>query len=404
MLEQYLKGLSPDPTNAKMRLNSLSSFYACFKYNEELISLQPGNPQVNIFLEVESRYFEAAGSVTKLQRVEHFLSSTLNSSNITITERQELPKLPKIKIPTFDGKRENWASYKNKFIALVHSRTDVSDAVKCSQLFDSLTDSALKKVSQFDPSDKDYPKAWKILLEFYDHKRIVAVEHLNALLDLPRCTKASADELSSLLDEARQHLHILEGLDAPPGENLLVRIIERCLPPTTRSKWQDKLNMDELPKLDDLFGFIQTTIFKLQALDTSVTPNRVNNPKKRPGETPTQSSNKFAKKASHAFVTSSKSEAISSQSTYLTCPKCNKAHQLFKCPAFSELGVQDRWNFVKSIKACKNCLWVHPFPCKNDKLCKKCHRNHHTLLHNDKGSQQLKPQDTNPSPSISGQQ
>ncbi|XP_015123487.1 uncharacterized protein LOC107045667 [Diachasma alloeum] len=321
-LEQYLEGLSPDPANAKMRLDSLSSFYeACLKYNEELISLQPGNPQVNIFLEVESRYFEAAGSVTKLQRVEHFLSSTLNSSNITITERQELPKLPKIKIPTFD---------------------DVSDAVKCSQLFDSLTDSALKKVSQCDPSDKDYPKAWKTLLEFYDHKRIVAVEHLNALLDLPRCTKASADELSSLLDEARQHLHILEGLDAPPGENLLVRIIERCLSPTTRSKWQDKLNMDELPKLDDLCGFIQTTIFKLQALDTSVTPNHVNNPKKRPGETPTQSSNKFAKKASHAFVTSSKSEAISSQSTYLTCPECNKAHQLFKCPAFSELGVHDR--------------------------------------------------------------
>ncbi|XP_015124595.1 uncharacterized protein LOC107046486 [Diachasma alloeum] len=211
-------------------------FHTSMKYYEELNSLQSSNRLAGSFLVTESRYYQAASAISKLQQRDSVFNSTLNPNNITLMERQELPKLPKIKIPVFDGKQENWAMYKNKFIALVHSRTDISDAVKCSQLFDSLTGPALAKISQYDPSTQDCTKAWKSLLEFYDYKRIVAVEHLNALIDLPQLTQVSADDLSSLLDKARQHLHILEGIGAPPGENLLVRIIERCLPQTLRSR------------------------------------------------------------------------------------------------------------------------------------------------------------------------
>ncbi|XP_015123798.1 uncharacterized protein LOC107045904 [Diachasma alloeum] len=404
-LEQYLESLNFDPINAKLRLDSLSTFYEnCLKYKEELTSLQPDDPQVEAFVDIEARHFEVATAVTKLQRVEPLLSSTLNPSNITITERQDLPKLPKIRIPVFDGKRENWATYKNKFIALIHSRTDISDAVKCSQLFDSLTGQALAKVDQFDPSDKDYPKAWKTLLDFYDHKRIVAVEHLNAILDLPQFTKASADDLSTLLDKTRQHLHILEGLGARSGDDFVVRIVERCLPPAVRRKWQDKLGMDELPKLDDLLEFIQNTIFKQQAGDCVSLPIRTHNLKKRTGENLSQSSSKFATTTSHTFVTSSKDDSSASQLTSLVCPSCKEAHHLYKCPTFNGLRVQDRWNLVRKVKACHNCLWVHQFPCKSDKRSKKCSRNHHTLLHNEKGSQQSKPKDAATPTSGSSQQ
>ncbi|XP_015123790.1 uncharacterized protein LOC107045896 [Diachasma alloeum] len=381
-LEQYLESTHVDPANAKIRAEKMSTLFdTSMKYYEELNSLQSGNRLAGSFLETESRYYQAAGAISKLQQRDSVFNSTLNPNNITLTERQELPKLPKIKIPVFDGKQENWAMYKNKFIALVHSRTDISDAVKCSQLFDSLTRPALAKISQYDPSDQDYSKAWKSLLEFYDHKRIVAVEHLNALIDLPQLTKVSADDLSSLLDKARQHLHILEGIGVPPGENLLVRIIERCLPQTLRSRWQDKLNMDEVPKLDDLFKFIQTAIFKQQALDSAAMSNRNPNPKKRPGESLPQSANKFSRKTPQTFVTSSKSDSSSYKSSSMSCPKCSKAHRLYMCPTFNDLSVQDRWKFIKSIKACKNCLWAHPYPCRSGQVCKRCKGEHHTLLH-----------------------
>ncbi|XP_031784079.1 uncharacterized protein LOC116417086 [Nasonia vitripennis] len=155
-LEGYLKSSDPDPVNAKMRYNSLAALYKEYlKYNDELVQLDSENSQLTDFLEVESRYFDVASAVTKLQRIEPIANSTLNASNITVTERQDLPRLPEIKLPMFNGKRDEWATYKNKFISLVHSRTDLSDAVKCSHLFASLTDKALETIAHYDPSEKD---------------------------------------------------------------------------------------------------------------------------------------------------------------------------------------------------------------------------------------------------------
>ncbi|XP_015118775.1 uncharacterized protein LOC107042291 [Diachasma alloeum] len=398
-VKQYLESTTVDSINAKLRFTNLATIYETSqKHNDELLCIQPDDPQINVFLEAESQYYEVGSAVTKLQQVEPLMNSTMNPNNITITERQDLPKLPEIKLPTFEGKRENWSIYKNKFISLVHSRTDISDTVKCSHLFNSLTDQAAAKISQYETSGKDYAKAWKDLLDFYDHKRIVAVEHLNAILDLPKLNKASVDELSGLLDTALQHLHILEGLGAKSGEDFVVRIIERCLPPSVRNKWQDKLEMDELPKLDNLIKFIRLAIFKQQAQDT-VTPNTNPNLKKKRGESPSHAANKKFKVTSTTFATTTTPDSSRSWATPVGCPKCKETHRLFKCPNFNQLGIQERWNFIKSIKACKNCLWVHKFPCMSEQRCKKCNLNHHTLLHNEKGSQ-VKAVDNAPSKSI----
>ena len=90
----------------------------------------------------------------------------------------------RIKLPVFDGRRENWAHFNAKFVTLVHSRTDLHDSVKASQLFSSVTDKALPKIAHYDPSEEDYERAWRTLLDFYDLKRIVADQHMSALLNL----------------------------------------------------------------------------------------------------------------------------------------------------------------------------------------------------------------------------
>lgn len=386
-LERYLLGQQVEPINAKLRLDNLVPLYdPVSKLVEELTLLEPENPQLAVFGAVEGRYYDAATAVAKLQaREQPLMNATLNASNLTITDRQDLPRLPKITLPTFDGKRENWYSYKSKFITLIHSRTNISDAVKCSHLFGSLTGSALAKVNQFEPSDTDYPTAWQTLLEFYDHKRVVAVEHLNAILDLPQFTKASADDLSTLWDTATQHLHILKGLDARSGDDFVVRIIERCLPPAIRSKWQDTLKMDELPKLAELLTFIQTAIVKQQAFDDSH-PTQRNAPKKRAGEQLTQPARKMSKSSGHTFVTAPTPKPAATPRNTLVCPMCQGFHRLFKCAKFNGLKVQDRWTFIRKIQACQNCLWKHPLPCDSDKRCKECHLEHHTLLHSGQGS------------------
>ncbi|XP_058802063.1 uncharacterized protein LOC131670464 [Phymastichus coffea] len=217
-LEQRIKTL-------KSSIRSLTEYVSAGIYqdygefHEELADLNPEHPLLLEFATIESSYYEAATKVTELQapadRRSLPTNSTANFGSFNVSERQMLPKLKEIPVPSFDGDHTHWAYFKNKFIALVHSRDDISDAVKCSQLLTALTGNALEKVNHFDPSDEDYPRAWKTLLDFYDHKRITASHHLNALLDLPKCSQASAEQLAKLLDGARQHLHILERLGLP---------------------------------------------------------------------------------------------------------------------------------------------------------------------------------------------
>lgn len=389
-LERYLEGTNPNPKIAGLRFDELAALYhAAFQHQEDLLSIDPNNPQLEAFVAVEARYFEVASVVKTLQPGEASgCNTTLNASNVIVTERQSMPRLPEMKIPTFDGKQENWANYKNKFLSLVHSRSDISEAVKCGQLFDSLTGSALAKVVNFEPNEQDYPKAWKTLLECFDHKRIVAVEHMAAILDFPPLQAASSEDLSKLMDTARQHLHILEGLGVDCKSAWIVEILGRHLPPTIRNKWAERLDMDELPLIEDFFKFLQNAIFRQQSRERALGSQKASTIRRRPGETPNAAPSKRSRGNAHAFVTSSSPAPSISSSNPLSCPKCQQIHRLFKCPAFIGLAIQDRWSFIKSIKACYNCLWVHQFPCRSDKRCRKCDQKHHTLLHNERDNQQ----------------
>ncbi|XP_014214620.1 uncharacterized protein LOC106643850 [Copidosoma floridanum] len=124
------------------------------------------------------------------------------------------PRLPEIKIPTFDGNSKNWASFKHKFKSLIHNREDLSDAIKASQFFSCLSEKTLDKVNELNPSARDYKRAWQSLLGFYDQKRVIAVQRLNAILNLSKLTSATADGLSSLVGKACEHLHILNQLES----------------------------------------------------------------------------------------------------------------------------------------------------------------------------------------------
>lgn len=201
-----------------------------------------------------------------------------------------------------------------------------------------------------------------------------------------------------MLHQTRQHLKILDRLEIRPSDELVVRIVERCLPPATSSRWQDKLDMNKLPTLEDLLQFIQKTIFKLQEIDSESDARTGNNTRKRAGETIPQSQTKNSKMNVRSLVTTSASSSTSYNSS--VCPKCHEEHRLFKCPAFNKLAIQERWDFVKNNKICRNCLWTHQIPFKSEKRCKKCNKNHHTLLHNEKGSdsQSSKNHETKPKP------
>ena len=229
-LKTYVDGPTPNPINAKLRLETITSLYRDYiRYNEELTSIQADHAQVVAFQNTEIKYYDVATSVSQLQTVGINAHSTFNTSsqNITFTDRHEVPKLPTIKLPTFDGSHNKWLSFKNKVEALVDCRTDFSNTVKHARLLDALTGDALEKIDEYPPSETNYPKAWQALLDSYDQKRLQTIKHLDAIFNLPVIFKATPADLSMLIDKTRQHLHMLEQLGVKIPDEVIVRLLER---------------------------------------------------------------------------------------------------------------------------------------------------------------------------------
>ncbi|KAJ8975728.1 hypothetical protein NQ317_004192 [Molorchus minor] len=66
------------------------------------------------------------------------------------------------------------------------------------------------------------------------------------------------------------------------------------------------------------------------------------------------------------------------------CVLCKKQHYIQNCPEFLNLNASERFERIKSLKICLNCLRGGHFSknCRRG-TCRKCKSKHHTLLHAD---------------------
>lgn len=151
-LKDYLAGLNPDHYIVQSRLENLMTLYQTYgKYNDELEMIQADHPLVKNFDEVEDAYYATVAAAQRAKSAadanDPMAHSTANTSlNTTVTFRQDLPRLPQIKLLMFDGDMKQWPDFKNRFGTLVHERTDIGEGVKASQLFAHLTGKALAKL------------------------------------------------------------------------------------------------------------------------------------------------------------------------------------------------------------------------------------------------------------------
>jgi len=77
-----------------------------------------------------------------------------NLSDATAVKRRR--KLSEGLIPSFDDKFEEWLSFKNAFISMIRSQTDLSDSDKLHYLITALKDEAVNKIKIFSNDSIDY--------------------------------------------------------------------------------------------------------------------------------------------------------------------------------------------------------------------------------------------------------
>ncbi|XP_067124155.1 uncharacterized protein [Centruroides vittatus] len=291
--------------------------------------------------EVEEKYIQTATSTQASPRQSNAsFEGQVNSSSI---------KLPKIKLPTFDGDYLEWIKFKDLFSAIVHNNATLTNAQKLHYLKSVLKGEA--EQHSIEVSDGNYTEAWKILQDRYENERQIINSHLKALFQQPRARTDSASEIKRLLDTTVKHVRALAVLKLPTDhwDDILVYTLSNKLDDETRKQWELKATTTTFPTFNELMQFLEQ---RYRALEISVSNMLKQRTQQNIGK----------------LSTTLKAHSV----TVLSCPVCKEAHHVFYCPAFQKQNVKTRKVTIKNAGLCFNCFKGNHSvkDCKSTATCK----------------------------------
>ncbi|KAJ0177146.1 hypothetical protein K1T71_007155 [Dendrolimus kikuchii] len=141
---------------------------------------------------VEKWYFDyytsAIEAYEKILVANITISSSIKPSSPTFSTSTVLPK---IDLPKFSSKLEDWPSFITIFKSLTDTAGNLSGAVKLHYLFSCLSGEALSMVSHLKVTDENYDVAMTTLANRYENRRVLIDRFIDMILELPHITTRS---------------------------------------------------------------------------------------------------------------------------------------------------------------------------------------------------------------------
>lgn len=225
-----------------------------------------GYIQKELDFQITQQYDDAMSAGEVLQEsLETSTSRIPQPSTEVVTRDSPAPStsssfpLPAFKeIPTFDGRKEEWDSFKNAFQLVVHLNSKFSDIQKFEYLKNYLHGEAAKDIEAFTVSGRNYKDAWQHLLDKYDNNRDVILRHAELLLKTLPMMGDSPASMRNLVIDMQEHVYYLKyKLQRSWGNianELLTSIAVSRMEEGVRKRWEQKFN--EIPHIFDTFDFL----------------------------------------------------------------------------------------------------------------------------------------------------
>lgn len=105
--------------------------------------------------------------VTNKIFVNDIASVALKNISNSSTNNRSTYKLPPIKLPTFGGKYQDWAEYKDTFLAVVDGGSPLTDSQNFYYLRSTPGKEVLEVIISLEIRGYNYATAWKLLQERY---------------------------------------------------------------------------------------------------------------------------------------------------------------------------------------------------------------------------------------------
>ncbi|XP_070523065.1 uncharacterized protein [Cardiocondyla obscurior] len=318
----------------------------------------------------EEGYYSVMGRLSRAINVSAPVRSSPAPSGESGGEREihTNMRLPKLSIPSFSGRYEDWFPFVDTFKGLIHNNQELPGIQKFQYLKGCLTDEAKALIAPLEVSDENYEIEWNTLNERYNNKRVIVSEHIRLMLELPQMHRENATELRSICDGLTRHLGALKALKtkAESWDVLLIYLLSAELDQNTRKEWHASLPEQELPTMEQFMQFLRKRSCVLESMVHRDAPGNT-----RRIDTRSNARGEGRRQALHATATGGR------------CVYCRGDHAVYSCGAFAALPVPQRIFEIRKRNLCLNCLrsTAHRAAQCAAGGCKKCKLMHNTLLH-----------------------
>ncbi|XP_052743012.1 uncharacterized protein LOC128198975 [Bicyclus anynana] len=280
-------------------------------------------------------------------------------------------KPPTIQIAKFDGSYYKWLEFRDLYCSLVHDNKRIPTPIKFCYLNSYVEGEAARVISNLEVTEANYDKAWDLLRERYDNKRLLVKSHLNALLNFEIKSSETDKALRQIVDTLNKNLRALTSLGEPTSfwDTIIVHIVSSKLPSQTSMKWEEFRNSIEgSPTVEQFNQFLKDRADVLESYNHSRTTSNL-------------TSDFNGKKRRSQSVMAARVVTDTQGKSNVTCDACNGSHRIYDCEVFKSKSVDQRQALVNSLKLCRNCLRSghSAYFCRSG-TCRKCKGRHNTMV------------------------
>lgn len=374
LFDKYLKPLMDCKEVNALQLNELR--LRCDKVRDLSCNFEEIQSRIELLDEDSSKQIEERevtentfyDLIAKAQSLLEFFENKdkqETSSNTSNKGRTCNLKLPPLKIANFHGDPNQWISFRDTYLSLIHENDNIEDVNKFHYLKSYLEGAASSVISSVTVSSNNYQIAWNLLCQRYDNKRLLINEHIKGLFSIAQLHKESEIGIRELIDTLSKNLSALNSLGEPTDkwDTLIIYMASAKLDSVTARNWEEFRSDIDSPTLEQFYSFLRQRAFILETINAG----------------------KSVKNEKRSSLTHSKSFIASSveSSPGKKCPFCKQDHRLFECLKFKSLPITERISKISIMKLCSNCLRSghQPYQCRLTSGCRICHKRHNTLLH-----------------------
>ncbi|XP_055615330.1 uncharacterized protein LOC129761620 [Toxorhynchites rutilus septentrionalis] len=364
-------------SQAEVRLETLNCAWE--KFSETLLDIKCHDEfdDEDDFYEQEKtdsrdRFYHAKAflmEILKKEREQSMSTQSIRVNDSMLHGTFDHVRLPQIRLQTFDGNIDEWLSFRDLYVSLIHCKSDLPDVEKFHYLKGCLQGEPKALVDPLQLTGANYTIAWEMLLSRYNNSKLLKKRQIQSLFKLPIITKESASELHVLLDNFERVVKMLDQIVNPEDyrDLLLINILTTRLDPTTRRGWEEISASKEQESLADLTDFLHCRVQMLDSLPPRTGENKASgtcNPPLR----------------HHPSFTKPSYSTVQTNTT--RCLSCEAYHSLYQCDVFQRMTVSDRDSFLKAHSLCRNCFRAghRARLCLSRNSCRKCGGRHHTLV------------------------